>query len=183
MLVFGTAVACRGCFGRKESGLAVCMLLALVPVLNIAGWVGSSMLHSRYVYLPSAFFMVLLAAVVCKVRWSAGLLGAFLAINAAGAVGNIWAYQDMLARTRSLAEFVRADWMKNQGINTICLVDLPEAPNGIFSFSAELIGNIARAIPNARIVRYDVHKAPASVDLVPLTYQWNNTSRMLLRIR
>jgi hypothetical protein len=183
VLTFGTAVACRGCFGRKEFGLAACMLLALVPVLNIAGWIGSSMLHSRYLYLPSAFFMMLLAAIVCKVRWSVGLLGAFLAVNAAGAVSNVWAYQDMLARTRSLAEFVRADWIKNREINKICLVDLPEAPNGIFSFSAELIGNIARAIPNATIVRYDVHKSPPPGDLVPLTYQWDNTSRMLNRIR
>jgi hypothetical protein len=174
-----TAFRCRGCFRRKEYALIAMTVLALAPALNIIGWIGSWMQHSRYLYMATVFVMLLLASVVSRIPWSTGLLGAFLLINALGATSNIRVYRDMLARADSLAATVFTDWKHHPSVRTICLLNLPEHPDGVFYFGSEVADRISRNIPGATIVRQEVQEPVSSDASTRLVYRWNKEKRSL----
>jgi hypothetical protein len=182
VLVFVSAVSSRGCFGRKEYALLGCTLLAAAPVMNIAGWIGTSKLHSRYLYMPAVFVMLLIASTLVKARRSALLLGAFLAANAASTMSNVWIYRDMLAKTGSISDSVRQDWLQHPGAREICLAGVPENPCGVFLFGSELVEQIKKKVPNATIIRQGTRDSSGSGASARLTYQWSNSDRMLHRV-
>ena len=179
VLLFLTALSSRGCFKRKEFALAACALLALIPVLNIVGWIGPPMQHSRYLYLPAIFVMMLIASTLGKIRWATFLLTAFLAVNTMGAISNTRVYLDMLARIERLASAVQTDWRRQPTIRTICLVNLPENPNGVFFFGSELVERIGTKIPKATILRQEAYVSKESDVPDRLIYRWNNADRTL----
>lgn len=177
-----TAFRCRGCFRRKEYALTAMTVLALAPALNIIGWIGSWMQHSRYLYMATVFAMLLLASVVSRIPWSTGLLGAFLLINALGAASNIRVYRDMLARADSLAATVFTDWKHHASVRTICLLNLPEHPDGVFYFGSEVADRIRRKIPSVTIVRQEAPDPVSSDASTHLVYRWNKEERLLHRV-
>jgi len=176
------AVAGRGCFGKKEYALLVCVLLASIPVLNLIGWIGTPLQHSRYLYMPTVFVMLLLVSTFGKVRWSGCLLGVFLVVNALGAASNIWVYRNMLTRTEILAEKVRMDWAQQPDAQKIFLVDLPENPSGVFFFAHELVERMERKIPSATILRRTGNDFSQPANTTELAYKWNDRDRTLDRI-
>jgi hypothetical protein len=178
-----TAFLCRGCFRRKEYALIAFILLSLAPVLNIVGWIGSWMQHSRYLYLPTVFAMLLIASTVSKIRWSTGILGAFLFINVLGAASNIQVYRDMLQKAEILAGTIHFDWKRQPTARTICLINLPENPDGVFYFGSEVVERIGRKIPNATILRQDVYVSTGPDASARLVYQWNDADRTLHPIK
>jgi hypothetical protein len=174
-----TGFLCRGCFRRKEYALVVLLLLSLAPVLNIVGWIGSWMQHSRYLYLPAVFAMLLIASTAGKIRCSTGILGVLFIVNALGAASNIQVYRDMLEKAEVLADTVRSDWERQSAVRTIGLLDLPENPDGVFYFGSEVVERIGRKIPDATVLREEAYiptKPGASSRLV---YRWSKTDRAL----
>ncbi len=174
-----TAFLCRGCFRQKEYALMILLVLAMAPALNIIGWIGSWMQHSRYLYMPTVFVMLLLASVVSKMRWSTGLLGAFLLINAFGAASNVRVYRDMLAKADSLADAVYSDWKHRPALSKIGLLNLPEHTDGVFYFGSEVADRIQSRIQGATIIRlesYDPVKSDAAAQWI---YQWKKETRSL----
>jgi hypothetical protein len=173
------AFLCRGCFKRKEYALIGFIILSLAPVLNIVGWIGSWMQHSRYVYMPTVFVMLLIASTAVKIRWSTGILAAFMLINAFGAASNIRVYRDMMERATSLAEIVHSDWEQQQSVRTICLLNLPEHTDGVFYFGSEVADQIGKRIPGAAIVRLEALDAVGPDSSRRLLYSWNKSERTL----
>jgi hypothetical protein len=177
------AFLCRGCFRRREYALVGFVFLSLLPVLNIVGWIGSSMQHSRYLYLPTVFSMLLVASTVGKIRWSTGILGALLFINVLGAVSNIRVYRDMLQKAEIVASTVHFDWKRQPAARTISLLNLPEDPDGVFYFGSEVVERIARKIPNAKILRQDAYVSAGPGASPQLIYKWDGTDRSLHLIK
>jgi hypothetical protein len=176
------ALACRGCFQRREYMLAVCTLLAAIPVINIVGWIGSPMQHSRYLYMPGVFAILMVVSFFRKGRFAGAFLSVYFLINAAGLLSSISSYENMLDRAESIAESVRAEWMREPGLRTICLADLPEHIDGVFYFGSELAGKIHNKVPQANIVKSNPGRAmimPAAA----LIYGWSNAEHTLVRIR
>jgi hypothetical protein len=178
-LIFIAAIAGRGCFRQKEYGLAGCILLALTPVLNLVAWIGSPMQHCRYLYLPSVFVMMLLASVFGKIRWSALILGGFLAVNSMGALSNIRVYLDMLAKAERLADSIRMDWAKHPAIRNIHLTDLPESLDGVFYFGSEVEERTRMKIPNAVIVVNGMPDSSESEASTRMRCQWRNADQTI----
>ncbi len=177
------AIACRGCFRRRESFFVVCAYLAAIPVLNIAGWIGPSMLHSRYLYMPAIFSILLLVSVIGRIHRAGLFLGIFFLLNAAGALANIWSYRDMLHRSESIAETVHMDWSLQPGIKTICVANLPENADGVFFFGPELIGRLEKKIPDAQIIRVQSGDLCDSQAPAGLIYRWSDEDRILRLVR
>jgi hypothetical protein len=175
------ACLCRSCFRRKEYALVAFLLLSLAPVLNIVGWIGSWMQHSRYLYLPAVFAMLLIASAVSKIRSSSGILAAFLFINALGAASNIRVYRDMLEKAETIAEAVHSDWKRQFDVRTICLLNLPENPDGVFYFGSEVVERIRRKVPAATIFREDAYVSTGPDEAARLIYRWNISDRTLQR--
>ena len=141
------------------------------------------MQHSRYLYLPTVFAMLLIASTVSKIRWSTGILGAFLFINVLGASSNIQVYRDMLQKAEILANAVHFDWKRQPTARTICLINLPENPDGVFYFGSEVVERIGRKIPNATILRQDAYVSTGPDASARLVYQWNDADRTLHPIK
>ena len=177
--VLFTAYSCRGCFRRKEYALIAMTVLSLAPVLNIVGWIGSWMQHSRYLYMPAIFVMLLIASTAVKIRWSAAILGAFLFVNASGAASNIRVYLDMMKKAATFADTVRSDWMRRSSPTEICLIGLPEHTDGVFYFGTEVVEQIGSRIPNAKIVRQEVYDPESSDTTGKLFYRWSRDDRSL----
>jgi hypothetical protein len=183
VFVFVTASACRGCCGRRELSLVACTFLAAIPVLNIAGWIGPSMQHSRYLYLPAIFSFLLLVSLIGKLRMAGVLLGSYFLINALGVSANIWSYRHMLLRSESVAESVRIDCAQQPGIKTIFLLNLPENPDGVFFFGSEVVAQLESRIPTARIIRVQAANTAEFHAPAGLVYQWSEKDQMLRLIR
>jgi hypothetical protein len=179
LFIFVLVLAGAGRFGRREYALLVCALIAALPVMNLVIWIGSTMQHSRYLYMPSVFVMLLIVSIWGKIRWASVMLGTLLAINALGVISNIWVYRDMLARTESLAESVRLDWLKYQTADTIFLVDIPESPSGVFFFGNELVDKIDKKIPSVTVLRQGIRDFAQSANSTALAYRWNDADRSL----
>lgn len=182
-LIFVSALAGCGRFKQREYALLVCALIASLPVMNFIIWIGTTMQHCRYLYMTAVFVMLLIVSTLGKIRWSAVLLGAFLAMNALGTLSNIWIYRDMLVRTESLAESVRLDWLEQPTVRTIALVDVPDSPSGVFFFANELVGNLKRKIPDAKIIRQKEQDQKQFTGTSLLAYKWNDTDRVLERVQ
>jgi hypothetical protein len=180
--VFVSALAGCGRFRKREYALLACALIASIPVMNFIIWIGTTMQHCRYLYMAAVFVMLLMVSILAKIRWSAVLLGAFLAMNALATLSNIWIYRDMLARTEILAESVRLDWLEHPTVHTIALVDVPDSPNGVFFFANELAGNLKRKIPDAKIIRQEVLDYKGFTDKSLLVYKWDDADRILDRV-
>lgn len=183
LFVFVSALVGRSCFKRREYALLACTLIASLPVMNFIIWIGTTMQHCRYLYMPAVFAMLLIVSILGKIRWSAALLGTFLALNALGALSNIWIYRDMLAKTEILAESVRLDSLQHPAIRSIVLVDVPDSPSGVFFFADELVGNLKRKIPDAKIIREGVQDYQRFTDTSLLAYKWNNKNLALDRLQ
>jgi hypothetical protein len=173
------AILGRGCFRRREYALVGCVAIALIPVANIIGWLGSPMQHCRYLYIPAIFVMMLIVSTLGKIRWAVLLLEAFLVINAAGAASNIQAYINMLDRVEKLAESVRADWIRHPSVREIRLVNLPDHTDGVFFFGSELEDRIGRKIPSATILRQETYVFSGPETSNQLIYRWSDADRML----
>ena len=180
LLVFMVALTGAGRFGRREYALLACAPIAALPVMNLVIWIGSSMQHSRYLYMPAVFVMILMASALGKKRWSAFFLGTFLTLNALGVISNIGIYRDMLAKTESLAESVRMDWSNHPSARAIFLMDVPDSPSGVFFFAPELIAEIKEKIPGVKIFRQRTEGAAQSGDTARLVYEWNDEDGTLV---
>ncbi len=177
--ILAAAVAARGCCGPREYSLVLGVFITSIPVLNIAGWIGSPMQHSRYLYMPAVFTTLLLVSILGKVRRAGIFLGTYCIVNAVGATANLWIYRDMLARTETIADSVSADWKRQPDTRTICLAGVPEHPDGVFFFGSELVDRIQAKIPQAAVVQLEVCDASNSGTKSRLAYRWSSADRAL----
>jgi hypothetical protein len=137
------------------------------------------MLHSRYLYMPAVFAMLLIASTFSKIRWSAGILGAFLVVNVIGVASNDQAFHNMLAKTESIADSIRLDWERQPTVRTICLVNLPDSLNGAFYFGSEVVERIRKQVPAATVVRKGTHDTREPNASIQLTYRWSDGDQTL----
>ncbi len=175
------ALICRGNFQLQEYLLAGWTLIAAIPVMNIVSWIGSSMQHSRYLYLPAVFAALMMASVLNRGRFSSLLLTGYLLLSAAGVLTNIQGYKRALARTEIIAESVRMEWLRNPEARRICIVGLPEHVDGVFYFGSELIERVKGKVPRAEIVRVESNQVgtePKSTSI----YRWSPAKHDLVRI-
>jgi len=180
VLLLCMAPACRRCFGSREYMLAVCTLIASIPVINICGWIGSTMQHSRYLYLPEIFSVLMIVSILTQARHSRLFLALFLLLNAAGTEANLLSYKGALGRIKNISESVRLELLRKPMVRAICLVDVPEHGEGIYYFDSELAEAIKDRIPRAEVLRMK-SGGSAEIPADALIYQWNKTSRSLVR--
>ena len=102
--------------------------------------------------------------------------------DALGATSNIRVYRDMLARADSLAATVFADWTHHASVRTICLLNLPEHPDGVFYFGSAVAVRIRRNIPGATFIPQAAQDPVSSDASTRLGYQWNKEERLLQRV-
>jgi hypothetical protein len=132
--------------GERERVLICFALLSALPALNLVGWVGESMRHSRYLYLPG-LWMIMAAAVVIS-RCSLGNLALTLlvAANLAGAAHNLGVYRTVIADAYAISRQIVTDGDEYHA-RIVDLSSLDEAPFGVYFFRQEIALSLRAALP------------------------------------
>jgi hypothetical protein len=84
-----------------------------------------------------------------------------------------------MGKAEILADTVYSDWKRQSAAHTICLLNLPENPDGVFYFGSEVVERIGRKIPNATILRQDAYVSTEPGASPWLIYRWSNIDRAL----
>lgn len=154
--------------GKPERVLVGLAILSALPALNLVGWVGESMRHSRYLYLPGLWIVMAAAILIARRPFGNIALTLLVAANAAGAVHNLGVYRTMLGRSHSISQQI-ADDSARYHANIVDLASVDDGPFGALFFRSEIIGSLAAAQPGLC-----VSVVPGSCDpgRPALEYQW-----------
>ena len=145
LLVFQGATA-----GRRTL-LLVFPFLAVMPMLNMFGWMTPFAQQGRYLYHPVIWIVFVLVAAIRSVRFSASLLAFWILILAAGALFNTLAYVKMI-RTARLAAADAAAACSRARCRTLWLRDVPHDLYGAFYFEYQVVHDLQRALPGVSMV-------------------------------
>lgn len=162
---------------RKLAFIGGLAAIGALPVVNLVGWIGPSLLHSRYLYFPSVWIMLLLVSIVGRARWSAAVFGAFLAANAAAAGHNLLVYRDAMQSADRIAETVAAGVRARDDVRTVCVVGLPESAEGVLVFGTHVVRRIEQALAPRQVTVVRADKAGAPPAPPALVYRWSPSRR------
>ena len=157
-----------------ERRLLLFAFLGGLPVLNIVGWIGPSMQQARYVYLPSIWIFLMVAAILQRHRQS-WILTVLLLANVLGVESNLSVYRRMLGEAQQMAAAVGKDCRSRGNIQEVDIAGMPSAPYGVAFFDSELIADLQRSVPAARVVRWDSIQADSRPG--QRVYRWDSSHR------
>jgi uncharacterized membrane protein len=163
---------------RKEAWLLVCAIASTLPVVAILGWLDSSARNVRYLYLPSLFMMMLVAAALSNARWSTALLASFAFLNLSCGTYNMWVYQSTYKGAESLAKVVAKDYADLGKPTQIAVFAMPREYNGVYFSQFEFQYRVQQLLPG---VAMDFNSA---TECGPrLCYVWLPSDRTLSRLQ
>src|SRR5260370_41347901 len=90
--------------GKRERALVGLALLSALPALNLTGWVGESMQHSRYLYLPGLWIVMAAGTLIARRQFGNIALTLLVAVNLAGVVHNLGVYRTMRGKALAISE-------------------------------------------------------------------------------
>jgi hypothetical protein len=180
-IVVTISASYAGDHGREKCTLVVLTLMSAAPVVNVIGWIQPSLQHSRHLYWPSVWMVLLLALALEQCRWRSAFALMFLVVQAVGLTYNIRVYRDLFERTGQIASRIEREAHAVADVTEVRLVGVPESPNGVFYFSDELTKRINDALPGVvvrschRIMDCDMPDTRA------LSYKWDGEVGSLIR--
>jgi hypothetical protein len=166
---------------RKTTYLFLALLVvSALPVFTLVGWIRPSLQNSRFLYLPTVWMSFTLAAAIgARSRYVMPVLVLLVISNSFAAHHNVAVYKEMLAKTDDLAEQVLQD-QKRMPAETIVLAGLPEAPNGVFYFPAELAFKVKARMPDVNVMLVPPDEPTPPGEDRKRIYNWDGAARMLV---
>jgi hypothetical protein len=131
---------------KRERVLVGLALLSALPALNLTGWVGESMQHSRYLYLPGLFTVMAAATLIARRPFGNIALTLLVAANLSGVVHNLGVYRTMLGKARAISQQIAGDCAQYHA-NIVDLASIDSEPFGVFFFRSEIAGPLRAAKP------------------------------------
>ena len=166
----------RGSSRREKLVMLVLALLSAVPALSVIGWIQPSMLHTRHLYWPSAWFAIFLAMVLDETRRRRVFIVAFLLIQVAAMNYSVWVYRDALQRIDQSVEAV-ARSARGEAL----IAGVPDDPNGVICYIPELRERLAQGLPG---VPFCICSKAADCGPSPgrpaVVFQWDAGNRRLV---
>ncbi len=161
--------AIGGAWIEKRERLLIAMaLLSAVPMANLIGWVGESMKHSRYLYLPGLWMIMAGAAVISRVRFGNVALAMLVAANVAGSAHNLGVYRRLVGEAHTMARQIVQDAAERHA-TAVDLTGVEPEPYGVVLFRRE-IADLARAERPEICVEFEERSCGAAEPV--LKYQW-----------
>jgi hypothetical protein len=166
VVVRGAALA------KPERVLVGLALLSALPALNLTGWVGESMQHSRYLYLPGLWIVIAAATVIARRPFGNIALALLITANLSGVVHNLGVYRTMLGKAHAISQQIARDCTQYHA-NIVDLASVDSEPFGVFFFRSEIAGTLRAARPDVC-----VSLVPGSCDpgKPALRYEWLQAS-------
>lgn len=169
LLLLGLAAEHRPSPGDPRRWLSLCFLISALPVLNLVGWIGPSLMQGRYLYAPAVWWSLLMASVLVRSRRSRLLIAGWVIVTGTAAFFNTYAQAAGLERIRESVHQIRSDWQRSPQCRSVALVGIREDQDGIYFFSHELLTQTRASLPgvSVEIVGVDRPESPRC-----LTYIW-----------
>jgi hypothetical protein len=157
-----------GSVTKPEMVLVGLGLLSALPALNLTGWVGESMQHSRYLYLPGIWIIMAAAALIARRPSGNLLLAVLIAANLAGVVHNLGVYRSMLGRAHVISRQIAGD-CRHYHADIVDLTDIDREPFGVFFFRLEIAESLQAANPDVCV---RVADGACAQSRPALRYEW-----------
>ncbi|MEP7355037.1 MAG: hypothetical protein ABI824_17555, partial [Acidobacteriota bacterium] len=179
----GASVSARGRW------FAVFAILSTAPVATLVSWLDPAAQHTRYVYMPAFFVMVMVAVALSNARRSGWLLAAFVGLSMAVGVYNANVYRATYQRAAFLASAIRADSrdvfsydiapIPQPGTREIRILNMPSEFNGVL-FSQFELGYLL-GLPKDPFLTLEGRSAEEACGY-NLCYLWDPASRGLIPV-
>ena len=167
-------------FGKKVYLFLAVLVVSALPVFSLVGWLRPSLQNARFLYLPAVWMSFALAvAIVGRSRYVTSILLLLVVSNSLAAHHNVAVYREMLTKTDYLADQLLQDH-RRMPAETIVLVGLPEAPNGVFYFPSELAFKVKMQMPNVKVVQLLPEQPPPVGGNSQRVYKWDEPERTLV---
>jgi 4-amino-4-deoxy-L-arabinose transferase-like glycosyltransferase len=150
VVVIAWVVVKGASLGKAERALVGLALLSALPTLNLVGWVGESMRHSRYLYLPGLWIVMAAAILIARRPFGNIALTLVVAANLAGAIHNLGVYRTMLDRAHAISQEI-ADDSAQYHANIVDLASIDDGPFGVLFFRSEIDTRLRAAQPGVCI--------------------------------
>ncbi len=143
-------------FSRIGAGRRTLLLLlpflAVVPMLNMFGWMTQFAQQGRYLYHPVIWIVFVIVAGVSLLRFGSILLAAWVAIMMSAALFNTLVYVKMIHAVDVAVGDAAAACRKANCCRTLYLSNLPRDLNGAFYFGHQVTHNLQTALPGVAII-------------------------------
>jgi hypothetical protein len=167
-------------FGKRVYLFLALLVVSALPVFTLVGWLRPSLQNARFLYLPAVWMSFALAvAIVGRSRYVTSILLLLVVSNSLAAHHNVAVYKEMLTKTDYLADQLLQD-QKRMPAETIVLVGLPEAPNGVFYFPSELAFKLKMQMPNVNMVLLLPEQPLPAAGNSKRVYKWDEPERTLV---
>ncbi len=172
-VAFLSLVLFSGVSAWRRTLLLLMPFLAVVPMLNMFGWMTQFAQQGRYLYHPVIWIVFVLVCAISTLRFRRMLLTAWVLIMMSAALFNTLAYVRML-RVVKVAVIAAAGACKDASCcRTLYLSDLPRDLYGAFYFHYQVAHDVERALPGVSVVSEGA-AVPASSCSVNLRWTEHN---------
>ncbi|MGD0014120.1 MAG: hypothetical protein ABSD56_06805 [Bryobacteraceae bacterium] len=158
---------------RKSWGGLALGLAGALPVVGLVGWIGPSMLHTRYLYFPAVWILLFAGACIgtCRYRLAVGAL--FVAVSLAGTISNLQVYRNALQAAERVHNIVRMDAAQHPPIDSVCFDGLPEASHGILFFGDHVVERVRSSFEGTPVSVTRVCPASTPANRRTVIYRWD----------
>lgn len=156
-----------GATAGRRTVLLLLPFLAVVPMLNMFGWMTQFAQQGRYLYHPVIWIVFVVVCALASLRFSSSVFTFWVAIMAFAALFNTLVYVRML-RTEAVAVANAATACKSAGCcRTLVLRDVPRDLYGAFYFHYQVVHDLKRSLPGVSVIDTDMVRAGSrcTVDL------------------
>lgn len=170
-VLLGAIVLARAGAGRWTA-LLILSVIAVLPMLNMFGWMTQYAQQGRYLYHPVIWVVIVMAAAISRMRSRALIFPAWVVLMLAAALFNEWVYVRMM-RTIHSAVAEAAGACRTAGCcRNLELADLPWSLDGAFYFQYQVVHDAQLKLPGV-IVTAAANDLPTRACTVRL--QWYAT--------
>lgn len=151
----------------KRTVLLILPVLAVLPMLNMFGWMTQFAQQGRYLYHPAIWIVLILACALRSLRFSSTALTCWVVIMAVAANFNTLAYVKMIRATGVAVAAAAATCKEASCCRKLVLYDLPRDLYGAFYFGYQVSYDLQRALPGVSVIStHDpVPTSPCTVEL------------------
>ncbi len=142
----------RGTGAGKRTLLLLLPFLAVVPMLNMFGWMTQFAQQGRYLYHPVIWIIFVLVTAVSVFRFSTIALTSWVVIMATAALFNTLVYVRMMHAIRVTVADAAAACKQANCCRVLDVSDLPRDWNGAFYFHYQVAHDLQTLLPAVSIV-------------------------------
>jgi len=166
--------------GDPRRWLFILLLVAALPMANIIGWIGPSLMNGRYLYAPAIWCSLLIASVLMRSTRARLVMAAWIAVTGAAAFFNVYAQAAALHQMDAAVRDVQSRCKQQGSCRCVDFVGIQEHHAGAYFFAYQLLTETQRALPGIAVTvspglpPLTASKPSDRLDPACLTYSWSS---------